>query len=170
LRKECHWVEGILCNRGLENIRQTLVVDKSDATDSRRFNGVRILVRGSDNYLEGFGGSGDDRYLRTWGVTNTDTISVKSSKRTMVALAAVAETNGTTAAAKVSAAIPDRTFKGMSAMTFLRRLWKMLQLTTSIRRLNHRVNARYPAGAVPRPSVASIYENETDSDRQPPRF
>jgi hypothetical protein len=88
----------------------------------------------------------------------------------MVALAAVAETNGTTAAAKVSAAIPDRAFKGMSAMTFLRRLWKMLQLTTSIRRLNHHVNAQYPADSVPRPPVASIYENESDSNRQPPRF
>jgi hypothetical protein len=35
----------------------------------------------------------------------------------------VAETNGAIPAAKVSAAIPDRAFKGMSAMVFLRRLW-----------------------------------------------
>jgi hypothetical protein len=38
---------------------------------------------------------------------------------------AVAETNGTIAAAKVSAATPARAFKGMNAMIFLRRLWKI---------------------------------------------
>jgi hypothetical protein len=37
------------------------------------------------------------------------------------------------AAAKVSAAIPARVFNGMSAMIFLRRAWKILRFTTSIR-------------------------------------
>jgi hypothetical protein len=49
--------------------------------------------------------------------------------------------DGATAAAEVSAAIPARAFKGMSAMIFLRRLWKISQLTTSIRPPNHHVNA-----------------------------
>jgi hypothetical protein len=40
-------------------------------------------------------------------------------------VAGAGETNGATAAAKVSAAIPARTFKEMSAMIFLRRLWKI---------------------------------------------
>jgi hypothetical protein len=42
------------------------------------------------------------------------------------------ETNGA-AAAKVRAAIPACAFKGMSATIFLRRLWKIPQLTTSFR-------------------------------------
>jgi hypothetical protein len=70
----------------------------------------------------------------------------------------------------MSAAIPARAFKVVSPIIFLRRSWKILQLTTSIRRLNHHVNAQYSAGPVPRPLVASIYGNESDSDRQPPRF
>jgi hypothetical protein len=44
------------------------------------------------------------------------------------------------AAAKVSAAIPGCSFKGVSAMIFLRRLWKSPQLTTSIRQPNLHVN------------------------------
>jgi hypothetical protein len=56
------------------------------------------------------------------GNTVTDTVSVASKKLTRVALAGVAETNGANAAAKVSAAIPARAFKEMSAMIFLRRL------------------------------------------------
>src|SRR5262245_64755645 len=40
--------------------------------------------------------------------------------------------NGTTAAAKVSAAIPVRAFNGLSVMIFLRRLWKIPALTTSL--------------------------------------
>jgi hypothetical protein len=42
--------------------------------------------------------------------------------------------------AQVSAAIPARAFKGMSAIIFLRRLWKIPWLTTSIRQPNHHVN------------------------------
>jgi hypothetical protein len=44
----------------------------------------------------------------------------------LIALAWVAKTNGATAAAKVSAPIPARAFKGVSAMIFLRRSWKIL--------------------------------------------
>jgi hypothetical protein len=46
----------------------------------------------------------------------------------------------TTAAAMVSAAIPARTFKGMSAMISLRRLWKIPRLKTSIVCRNFHVN------------------------------
>src|SRR6516162_9391289 len=41
--------------------------------------------------------------------------------RFVIALAGNAKTNGTTAAAKVSAAIPVRAFNGLSVMIFLRR-------------------------------------------------
>jgi len=54
--------------------------------------------------------------------------------RFVIALAGDAKTNGTTAAAKVSAAIPVRAFNGLSVMIFLRRLWKILALTTSLPR------------------------------------
>ena len=37
-------------------------------------------------------------------------------------------------------------FKGVSATMFLRRSWKILRLTTSIRRPKHHVNAQYPPG------------------------
>src|SRR5262249_26266858 len=52
----------------------------------------------------------------------------------VTALAGDAKTNGTTAAAKVSAAIPVRGFNGLSVMIFLRRLWKIPALTTSLPR------------------------------------
>src|SRR5215467_13378241 len=52
--------------------------------------------------------------------------------RFVIALAGDAKTNGTTAAAKVSAAIPVRAFNGLSVMIFLRRLWKIPALTTSL--------------------------------------
>jgi hypothetical protein len=68
-------------------------------------------------------------------------MSVASGKPMGTALAGVAKTNGTIAAAKVSAAIPACTFKGMSATIFLRRLWKILQLTTSVRQANRHVNS-----------------------------
>src|SRR6516162_571651 len=55
--------------------------------------------------------------------------------RFVIALAGDAKTNGTTAAAKVSAAIPVRAFNGLSVMIFLRRLWKIPALTTSLPRL-----------------------------------
>jgi hypothetical protein len=45
-----------------------------------------------------------------------------------------------TAPAVVSTAIPALTFNGMSAIIFLRRLWKILRLTSSIRQPNHQVN------------------------------
>ena len=54
--------------------------------------------------------------------------------RFVIALAGDAKTNGTTAAAKVSAAIPVRAFNGLSVMIFLRRLWKIPALTTSLPR------------------------------------
>jgi hypothetical protein len=44
------------------------------------------------------------------------------------------------AAANVSAAIPGCGFKGVSAMIFLRRLWKIRWFTTSIPPPNHHVN------------------------------
>jgi hypothetical protein len=51
------------------------------------------------------------------------------------ALAGVAKINGTTAAAKVSAAIPPRVIEGMSAMIFLRRLTaQILRISGSILR------------------------------------
>jgi hypothetical protein len=50
------------------------------------------------------------------------------------ALAGDAKTNGTTGAAKVSAAIPARAFNGLSVMIFLRRMWKIPALTTSLPR------------------------------------
>ena len=54
--------------------------------------------------------------------------------RFVIALAGDAKTNGTTAAAKVSAAIPVRAFNGLSVMIFLRRMWKIPALTTSLPR------------------------------------
>src|SRR5215831_9260811 len=54
--------------------------------------------------------------------------------RFVIALAGDAKTNGTTAAAKVSAAIPVRAFNGLSVMIFLRRLWRIPALTTSLPR------------------------------------
>jgi hypothetical protein len=54
--------------------------------------------------------------------------------RFVIALAGDAKTNGTTAAAKVSAAIPVRAFNGLSVMIFLRRVWKIPALTTSLPR------------------------------------
>src|SRR5262245_35603284 len=48
----------------------------------------------------------------------------------------VAKTNGTTAAAKVRAAIPARAFNGMNAMIFLRRLWKISRRLWKISRLS----------------------------------
>jgi hypothetical protein len=45
-----------------------------------------------------------------------------------------------TAAANLSAAIPARTFKEMSAMIFLRRLWKIPPLIISLCQLDLRVN------------------------------
>ncbi len=57
-------------------------------------------------------------------VTWTNTESDASRNPMLIALAGVAKTNGTTAAAKVSAAIPARPFKGMSAMILPRRLRK----------------------------------------------
>src|SRR5262249_29409380 len=54
--------------------------------------------------------------------------------RFVIALAGDAKTNATTAAAKVSAAIPVRAFNGLSVMIFLRRMWKIPALTTSLPR------------------------------------
>jgi hypothetical protein len=56
-----------------------------------------------------------------------------SSIAIVIALAGDAKTNGTTAAAKVSAAVPVRAFNGLSVMIFLR-LWKIPPLTTSLPR------------------------------------
>src|SRR5262249_809037 len=61
--------------------------------------------------------------------------------RFVIAWAGDAKTNGTTAAAKVSAAIPVRAFNGLSVMIFLRRLWKILALTTSLPRSRRLRNA-----------------------------
>jgi hypothetical protein len=55
----------------------------------------------------------------------------------VIALTGVAKTNGANVAAKVSAAIPVRAFKGMSAMIFPHRSWKIPQLTTSLRPPNY---------------------------------
>jgi hypothetical protein len=46
----------------------------------------------------------------------------------VIALTGVAKPNGANVAAKVSATIPVRVVKGVSAMIFLR-LWKISQLT-----------------------------------------
>ena len=48
-----------------------------------------------------------------------------ASALAVIALAGVAKTNDTTAAANVSAAIPARIFEKVSAMIFLRRPWKI---------------------------------------------
>src|SRR5262249_16259778 len=54
--------------------------------------------------------------------------------RFVIALPGDAKTSGPPAAAKVSAAIPVRGFNGLSVMIFLRRLWKIPALTTSLPR------------------------------------
>jgi len=64
-------------------------------------------------------------------------------------LAGVAKTNG--AAAKVSAAIPACVFEGMSAIIFLRRMWKTPQLATSIRPPTINVNNLWDTKATNRP-------------------
>jgi hypothetical protein len=59
------------------------------------------------------------------------------------------------AAANVSAAIPGCGFKGVSAMIFLRRLWKIRWLTISMRQPNHYVNDFWDTNAAIAASRAS---------------
>ena len=61
--------------------------------------------------------------------------------------------------ARMSAAIPARTFKEMSATIFLRRLWKIPQLTTSIRPPNLHVNNFWDTKATIATLRASAAEN-----------
>jgi hypothetical protein len=67
------------------------------------------------------------------------------------------------AATEARAPFPARALEGMSAMIFLRRSWKILRLTTSIRLPNHHVNDFWDTKA----TIANLRASNSRRERHP---
>jgi hypothetical protein len=106
-----------------ENLRGRIRVQRSASLYAERF--AHCSARSME-----FATSGDHRYLITHGGHRYRHCVCRIEKADDRRFGRGRQTNGATAAAKVSAAIPASAFEEMSAMIF-RRLWKIVVINES---------------------------------------